>query len=83
MMKDFKDFLGLENTFDTSLFSCTSDKHPLKKIKMHEMHEMQNIINDNFFQDRVALTFRTVSRLLYLRYQYDTLLKNINSNPIH
>ena len=33
-MKDFKGLLGLENTFDTSLFSYTCDKHPLKKIKM-------------------------------------------------
>ena len=49
-MRDFKGLLGLENTFDTSLFSCTYDKHPLKKIKMHEMHEMQIIINDNFLK---------------------------------
>jgi hypothetical protein len=46
-MKDFKGLLGLENTFDTSLFSCTCDKHPLKKIKKQEM---QIIINDSFFK---------------------------------
>jgi len=35
-MKDFKGLLGLENTFDTSLFSRTCGKHPLKKIKKQE-----------------------------------------------
>jgi len=46
-MKDLKGLFGLENTFDTSLFSYTCDKHPLKKIKMQEM---QPIIKDNFFK---------------------------------
>tara|TARA_E500000178_G_scaffold263901_1_gene261054 strand:- start:693 stop:845 length:153 start_codon:yes stop_codon:yes gene_type:complete len=46
-MKNFKGLLGLENTFDTSLFSCTGDKHPLKKIKKQEM---QIIVGDNFFK---------------------------------